>query len=92
MDGAGTQPCQCPFDRPSLPLQEASVETAWYSNCIPWVQGGDSGISWAAMDELIKEAELLGRLRHPNVVWVYGVVLPAEFYEGDEEGGGWVTR
>lgn len=40
------------------------------------------------MDELIKEAELLGRLRHPNVVWVYGVVLPPEFYEGDDEGEG----
>ena len=40
------------------------------------------------MDELIKEAELLGRLRHPNVVWVYGVVLPAEFFEGDDSGGG----
>ena len=28
------------------------------------------------MLELIREAEILGSLRHPNVVWVYGVVLP----------------
>lgn len=28
------------------------------------------------MAELLREAELLGSLRHPNVVWVYGIVLP----------------
>ena len=33
-------------------------------------------VSYAAMVELIREAEILGSLRHPNVVWVYGVVLP----------------
>lgn len=33
-------------------------------------------VSHAAMVELIREAEMLGSLRHPNVVWVYGVVLP----------------
>jgi hypothetical protein len=27
--------------------------------------------------ELLKEASLLGSLRHPNIVWVYGQVLPA---------------
>ncbi|KAK9861158.1 hypothetical protein WJX84_004717 [Apatococcus fuscideae] len=38
----------------------------------------DSGarVSHAAINELIREAELLGSLRHPNVVWVYGIVLP----------------
>ena len=33
-------------------------------------------VSHAAIMELIKEADLLGSLRHPNVVWVYGIVLP----------------
>lgn len=33
-------------------------------------------MSHAAINELIREAELLGSLRHPNVVWVYGIVLP----------------
>lgn len=28
------------------------------------------------MSELLKEASTLGSLRHPNIVWVYGVVLP----------------
>ncbi len=27
--------------------------------------------------ELLKEASMLGSLRHPNIVWVYGIVLPA---------------
>ena len=34
-------------------------------------------VSQAAITELIREADLLGSLRHPNVVWVYGVVLPS---------------
>ncbi|KAL3149146.1 hypothetical protein ABBQ32_001981 [Trebouxia sp. C0010 RCD-2024] len=37
-------------------------------------QGGDAG-GQAAIAELIQEATLLSRMRHPNVVWVYGVVL-----------------
>ena len=37
-------------------------------------QGGDSG-GQAAISELIKEATLLSSMRHPNVVWVYGIVL-----------------
>ena len=28
--------------------------------------------------ELIREAMMLGSLRHPNVVWVYGIVLPPQ--------------
>jgi serine/threonine protein kinase len=40
--------------------------------------GGDPGaINRAAVTDLIKEADMLGSLRHPNVVWVYGMVLPA---------------
>ena len=37
-------------------------------------QGGDAG-GQAAISELIKEATLLSSMRHPNVVWVYGIVL-----------------
>lgn len=29
------------------------------------------------VSELLKEAALLGSVRHPNIVWVYGLVLPA---------------
>ena len=28
------------------------------------------------MVDLIKEADVLGSLRHPNCVWIYGMVLP----------------
>jgi len=38
--------------------------------------GSDGSASNAAMDDLLREADLLASLRHPNVVWVYGVVLP----------------
>lgn len=27
--------------------------------------------------ELIKEANVLSGLRHPNIVWVYGLVMPS---------------
>ena len=90
-----TELVQAHFRRISVPSTGPSASargpfslSAWVATCNPWLQGGENGISWAAMDELIKEAELLGRLRHPNVVWVYGVVLPAEFFEGDDSGGG----
>lgn len=49
-------------------------------------------VSRAAIAELIREADLLGCLRHPNVVWVYGVVLPkaksssSESHSSDESG------
>ena len=33
-------------------------------------------VNHAAVAELLKEAEMMARLRHPNIVWVYGVVLP----------------
>ena len=33
-------------------------------------------VNHAAVSELLKEAEIMARLRHPNIVWVYGVVLP----------------
>ena len=38
------------------------------------MQGGEAG-GQAAISELIKEATLLSSMRHPNVVWVYGIVL-----------------
>lgn len=38
--------------------------------------GSDGSASKAAMADLMREADLLASLRHPNVVWVYGVVLP----------------
>lgn len=28
------------------------------------------------VSELLKEANMLGSVRHPNIVWVYGLVLP----------------
>lgn len=38
--------------------------------------GGEGAASKAAIADLLREADLLSSLRHPNVVWVYGVVLP----------------
>jgi hypothetical protein len=38
--------------------------------------GSDGKASKAAMADLLREADVLASLRHPNVVWVYGVVLP----------------
>jgi serine/threonine protein kinase len=38
--------------------------------------GPGGQVSMAAITDLIHEADLLGGLRHPNVVWVYGIVLP----------------
>lgn len=47
-------------------------------------QGNDvNHINRAAVTDLIKEADMLGGFRHPNIVWVYGIVLP----ELDEDGG-----
>lgn len=40
-------------------------------------QGAEPGsINRAAVADLIREADILGSLRHPCVVWVYGLVLP----------------
>ena len=41
----------------------------------------------AAKDELMREAALLGSLRHPNVVWVYGIVLATVPESDDDESG-----
>eukprot|EP00882_Tetradesmus_deserticola_P004298 GHRQ01004541.1.p1 GENE.GHRQ01004541.1~~GHRQ01004541.1.p1 ORF type:complete len:514 (+),score=280.58 GHRQ01004541.1:45-1544(+) len=38
--------------------------------------GGMGSISKDNVSELLKEASILGNVRHPNVVWVYGLVLP----------------
>ena len=37
---------------------------------------GGGGINRAAVVDLIREADMLGSLRHPAIVWVYGLVLP----------------
>jgi hypothetical protein len=46
----------------------AHITTAAYSS----PAAGDDVVA-----ELLKEASMLGSLRHPNIVWVYGIVLPA---------------
>ena len=33
----------------------------------------------------MREAALLGSLRHPNVVWVYGIVLPGQSQADEDE-------
>eukprot|EP00775_Hariotina_reticulata_P008027 gene8027-8223_t len=38
--------------------------------------GGMGSISKENVSELLKEASMLGSVRHPNIVWVYGLVLP----------------
>ena len=48
------------------------------------LQGGDAG-GQAAISELIKEATLLSSMRHPNVVWVYGIVLKSMSKDGDSD-------
>ncbi|KAI3433344.1 hypothetical protein D9Q98_003162 [Chlorella vulgaris] len=35
-----------------------------------------SSVNRGAIVDLIREADLLSCMRHPNVVWVYGIVLP----------------
>lgn len=50
--------------------------------------GGDlSSVNRAAIVDLVKEADMLGSLRHPNIVWVYGIVLP-----NLEDRKGWKKR
>ena len=34
--------------------------------------GPDGGVSRGAVVDLLREADMLGALRHPNIVWVYG--------------------
>jgi hypothetical protein len=34
-------------------------------------------VSSDVLTELLREAAMLGGLRHPNIVWVYGIVLPS---------------
>lgn len=48
------------------------------------MQGGDAG-GQAAISELIKEATLLSSMRHPNVVWVYGIVLKPMSKDDDSD-------
>ena len=42
-------------------------------------------VNHSAVSELLKEAEIMARLRHPNIVWVYGVVLPPPSEAQDED-------
>lgn len=63
--------CRCPLYSDFaqyLKLLQASYGTVFDA------QGGEAG-GQAAIAELIKEATLLSSMRHPNVVWVYGIVL-----------------
>ncbi len=52
--------------------------------CGAMQQGGDAG-GQAAIAELIKEATLLSSMRHPNVVWVYGIVLKPMSKDEDDD-------
>jgi serine/threonine protein kinase len=40
--------------------------------------GGMGSVGQEVVADLMREANMLSNLRHPNVVWVYGLVLPAE--------------
>lgn len=52
-------------------------------------QGNEPGsINRAAVADLIREADILGSLRHPCVVWVYGLVLPRMPNADNGKGGG----
>jgi serine/threonine protein kinase len=48
--------------------------------------GAPGGINRAAVADLIHETDIMGSLRHPNVVWVYGMVLPASSTKLESEG------
>ena len=39
--------------------------------------GSDGLSSRAAITGLLREADLLAGLSHPNIIWLYGIVLPA---------------
>ncbi|GIL42272.1 hypothetical protein Vafri_296, partial [Volvox africanus] len=44
---------------------------------MPDTAGGGSTMGSDVVTELLREAAMLGGLRHPNIVWVYGIVLPS---------------
>ncbi|PRW58530.1 alternative oxidase [Chlorella sorokiniana] len=49
--------------------------------------GGEmSAVNRGAIIDLIREAELLASMRHPNIVWVYGIVLPSLTSDGKTRG------
>lgn len=58
---------------------------------ITTIAGGSSTISSDVVTELLREAAMLGGLRHPNIVWVYGVVLPGGVRELKAKRDRWVT-
>ena len=41
-----------------------------------------NGSDVAAMADLVREADLLGSFRHPNIVWIYGMVLARPCAQG----------
>ena len=63
-------------------LSPDSWQAHWLSGA-SWLQ-----VSQAAIAELVREADLLGSLRHPNVVWVYGMVLPEPGMEDQDDVNG----
>eukprot|EP01023_Acetabularia_acetabulum_P024798 TRINITY_DN2386_c0_g2_i1.p1 TRINITY_DN2386_c0_g2~~TRINITY_DN2386_c0_g2_i1.p1 ORF type:complete len:684 (-),score=141.71 TRINITY_DN2386_c0_g2_i1:687-2738(-) len=38
----------------------------------------ESGVNEDAVRELVQEAAILGKLRHPNIVSIYGIVIPCQ--------------
>jgi len=49
--------------------------------------GLGGSVSFTAVSDLLREASLLAGLRHPNVVWVYGIVLPGNLDEIKSKAG-----
>ena len=72
--------------RPAAPRRYGDVNLGRWQGCEVAVKclnpslffhGGDAAaLNREAVADLIREADMLGSLRHPNIVWVYGVVLP----------------
>ena len=47
------------------------------------LQSGSEGVTrFAAIGGLLREAELLSGLSHPNIIWLYGLVLPEQVLQG----------
>ena len=77
------------------PASQASGSQVWNPTCHHSVTQFLTGtlaerrnwlqVSQAAIAELVREADLLGSLRHPNVVWVYGMVLPEPGMEDQDD-------
>ena len=86
-------PSSCPVSHSFYTLVSFDFDKAGFSivvacskgqMCGAMQQGGDAG-GQAAIAELIKEATLLSSMRHPNVVWVYGIVLKPMSKDDDDD-------